>query len=214
MNELLEKAYTLMTNSEYEESLKIYKNILYSHIENDIGTKIRAIKECFILSQNYSPAKEILLSYKNSLLKKIKENSIINTDCLIEYYEICYLSSNDKEFLELFEYICKVDTESAQAVYTIVSKILINNKRWDLCNICISDAMNYSLKLLEQYDELIRISNSHFNGDYNKEYNFNICNQLQTLFWILKVGERDKESKKILSFIRKELLNRNIQCEE
>lgn len=216
MNELIETAYKLMEDEDFEKSLEIYKNILYSdyHEEGFIGTKYRAIKECFILANKYSPAMEMLLSYGNYLLKKLKNKTNVNTSILCEYAELCYLTKNDNDFLELFEHICKIDKESAQSVYRVVEKILINHKRWDLCNICIDDTMSYYSKLIEQYDELIRISNEHFHGDYNDQYKVDFCNKLQTLFWILKVGEREEESTELLYLVRKELQNRNIECEK
>jgi len=216
MNNLLETAYKLMEGDNYEKSLEIYKNILYSvsKEKEDIGIKHRAIKECFCLSEKYLPAKQILLSYKKSLLQKLKENNPPYINDLIEYAEICFLAKDDNEFLQEFENICKVHIKSAQAVYSIVEKILINNKRWDLCSMCIDDPLDHSAKLLEQYDELMRISKHHFNGKYDKKYNLDLCKKLHTLFWILKVSKRDTESQKVLNFIRKELSNRNVNCEE
>ena len=215
MNELLETAYNHIKQGDFEKSLVIYKSILDSTIqEHDLsGTKYRAIKECFFLAKKYPPAMQFLSIYKDKILNEIKKSSIINPLFLIEYAEICYLTLNDNEFLEFFENICKTDKKIAIDVYSVVEKILINNKRWDLCNICIDDTIKYCSKLIEQYDELARISKEHHNGEYDEGYKLNFCKKLETLFWILKVSER-AESKKTLTFVRSELKKRSINCEK
>jgi len=214
MSKVLDTAYKYMQKGEFLKSLQIYKEILTPNAQelSFTGIKYRAIKECFLLAKKYPQAMQFLLKYKNDILQKIKNVSNVNHLLLIEYGEICYLTSNDTEFIKLFEEICKLNKKIAIDIYPIIEKILIKSKKWDLCSICIEKPIEYCINAFEQYDELFRISKIHYKSKYDEKYKFELCKKLETLFWILKVTDRD-EIQQTLTFVRKELHKRDINCE-
>ncbi|MCF6244545.1 MAG: hypothetical protein L3J43_05870 [Sulfurovum sp.] len=59
----------------------------------------------------------------------------------------------------------------------------------------------------------MHISKSGFNGEYNSIYENKFEKDIQILLWILKTGKREEEINNILSNLKKDMLERNIEIE-
>ena len=211
---VLEQAYELYLNKKYKESLENYEwffDKAENFDSNYSGAKYRSLKEWKCLADEYQPALEALTKRKNICLKLFKQNK--NTKTFRDYTAVCHALKHDHEVINLFKDLCKTDINFAKSVFPFIENILILNREWALCNMCIDDSMKKYNVLLEKFDEMMRISNEAYNGDYNDIYEKKFERDIQSLFWILKTGKREKEIKKIQSKLLQDLADRNIKVE-
>lgn len=209
--ELLELAYEQFKNSEYEDALKNYQWFFNNAVDIDStfsGAKYRMLKEWYCLAKEYKPAYDALVEQKSKSLSIFNDKH--DVESLSEYAEICYILSMDKEFIELFSRLCINDLDLAKLLFPSVEKILIDNSEWELCNLCIDDSIQNYQSILERFDELISISNNAFNGKHNTIYERQLEKDIQNLFWILKVGDREDEINLILAVAKEDLRKRRI----
>ena len=207
----LEQAYELYLKKDYKASLEHYE-WFYDNAEkidsSYSGAKYRSLKEWHCLANKYPPAFDALVKRKNNAYRLFQEKNDINI--LISYMRICHALKHDEEAIKLFIHLHEVDTSLTKKVYKSIESILIKNRKWKLCSSCIDNSMEHYKMLLSIFDELIRISESGSNGEYNKNYEEKFEKDVQNLIWILKSENREEEISKILEELKIDLNTRNI----
>jgi len=212
--EVLELAYELYQQGKYLDSLRNYQWFFNNAVKIDStweGAKYRSLKEWYCLAKKYPPAYEALIEQKNESLKMFKKYKDVLM--LSEYAKICNILELDKEFINLFTELCNTEIDLAKSAYISIENILIENREWELCNLCIDNSIEKYNMLLAIFDELLRISEGAYNGEYNPIYEKKFEKDIQNLLWILKVGNRENEINNILSTLKIDLLKRNIEIE-
>jgi len=207
--DILELAYTQYTEGKYSLSLENYEWFFDNAVQIDtayIGAKYRSLKEWYCLAKEYKPAYNTLINKKSSLLNSF--NTSKNKFLLIDYAKICHVLNYDKEFIDLFKKLEKQYPKITKDIYISVEHILIKNKEWKICNDYIKDSMGKYKTLLNKFDELIRISEGAYNGEYNQNYQNEFEVDIQNLFKILSVGNRQKEIDEILLKLKNDLSSR------
>jgi transcription termination factor Rho len=207
--DILELAYTQYTKGKYSQSLENYEWFFDNAVQIDttyIGAKYRSLKEWYSLAKEYKPAYTALINKKNTLLKSFNKSK--NEFLLIDYAKICHVLNDDEEFIELFKKLEKQYPEITKDIYISIENILIKNEEWKICNDYIKDSMGKYKTLLNKFDELIRISEGAYNGEYNQNYQKEFEVDIQNLFKILSVGNRQKEIDAIISKLKNDLTSR------
>ncbi len=214
MENILELAYSQYEKGDYQSSLENYNYFFDNAVKIDssfVGAKYRALKEWYYLAKKYKPAYDALINKKFLLLKLFEKDKDDIT--LIEYAQICHVLKSDKEFINLFSKLHDDNINLAKSVYKSVEDILIKNREWKLCNYFIEDSIESYTKLLEQFDELIRISEGAYEGKYNKDYENKFEKDIHNLLWILKIGNRESEINNIILKLKNNLAERNLVIE-
>lgn len=210
--EILNQARDSFEEGDYKSSLEHYQWFFTHAVQVDstwVGAKYRSLKEWYCLAEKYQPAYEALVKQKDKSLRSFQKYK--GVEPLSEYSDICHFLKTDQEFIDLFAELCRNQIDFAKSAYISVENILIANREWELCNICIDNSLEKYNMLLERFDELMRISKEGFNGEYNDIYEQKFERDIQNLFWILHVGKRDDEVGMIQEKLKKDLLERNIE---
>lgn len=211
LENILESAYNLYEKNDYEESLRLYE-IFFKNTENLhsswVGARFRAYKEWYCLSKKYDPAYNALMEIKKRVYGLFKNHNDIAM--FSEYARICKVSKQDDEIINVFLELHEKNKHIARKAYNSVESILIQNRQWEICSFYIENSMEKYQTILAQYDELIYISNSGFDGKYNLVYEKEFEKNMQNLIWILKVSSRDTEIDYIMDELKNNLKERDI----
>ena len=206
---ILELAYESYQKGDFEESLENYiwffdnaekVNPLFD------GAKYRSLREWYSLALKFSPAYNALIEKKKISYKLFKTEKSIKT--FRDYIRICHALKHNKDAIDLFLYLRETDRDFTKKVYTNIESILIENKEWKLCSFYIENSIEKYENILAIFDELIRISESGFNGEYNHIYLKKFGVDLKNLFSILQVDNRENEILKIQEKVKIDLEKR------
>ena len=207
---ILELAQTLYENNQYALSLENYKWCFENaEKENSIwkSAKLGACLEgWYILSEKYPPALNALINKKYEIYEYLQNKYDINK--FVEYIKICSYLKVEDEPIKFFELYDKDNEKLAKMSFEFMYDMLIKNKKWALCSKYLLEPLVKYESILEKFDELMRISEEAFKGEYNQVYQNEFIVDIKSLFIILEKGSRIKEMKEIKNRLNKDLKSR------
>ena len=207
---ILELAETLYQEGNYQLSLENYIWCFENAEKEDPVWKSAKLGACldgwYNLSQKYQPALNKLENKKNEIYKSLKNKYDI--DKFVEYVKVCSYLKIEQESINLFKLYDKENIELAKISFEFIYELLVKTREWALCSKYLLNSLEKYELILENFDELMRISEEAFNGEYNQVYQDTFISDIENLFIILEHGNRQEEIDIIKNGLEIDLKNR------
>lgn len=211
LDNILEQAFEFYERGDYKNSLLTYE-WFFDNAEiydpEQKSAKYRSLKEWYSLGQKYKPALDSLVSKKVLSYIAFQKNSTV--ELFREYAYICHALKNDDEVIDVFKDCTKKDPIFAKQAYQYIEHILIENKKWKICETFIQDSMKTYQEKLAILDELLNISKHAYNGMFDQKYIKKYLEDIDNLFQILKSSHRYSEIEEIKKRVLIDMTTRSI----